>query len=82
MVWNGAHLEEIVTESAPLPKRGGEILAPGNAARPGQALPDAIQADSRARPLARRALSTARPPLVLMRARNPCVRLRLSLLGW
>ena len=37
---------------------------------------------SRARPLARRALMTARPPTVRMRARNPCVRLRFNLLGW
>lgn len=36
----------------------------------------------RARPLARRALTTARPPTVRMRARNPCVRLRFNLLGW
>jgi hypothetical protein len=39
------------------------------------------QTDSRARPLARRALMTARPFLVLMRARKPCVRLRFKLLG-
>lgn len=35
----------------------------------------------RARPLARRALSTLRPPLVAMRARKPWVRLRRRLLG-
>jgi hypothetical protein len=40
------------------------------------------QADRRARPLARRALRTRRPPLVAMRARNPWRRLRLILLGW
>ena len=34
------------------------------------------------RPLARRALSTARPEAVAMRARKPCVRLRLMTLGW
>ena len=33
------------------------------------------------RPLARRRLITRRPPFVAMRARNPCVRLRRSLLG-
>lgn len=38
-------------------------------------------ADSRLRPLARRALITLRPALVDMRARNPWVRLRLRLLG-
>lgn len=37
---------------------------------------------SRARPLARRELITARPPTVRIRARKPCVRLRLSTLGW
>lgn len=49
----------------------------------GQAKPAAalLQALRRARPLARRALRTLRPPLVAMRARNPCTRLRLSLLG-
>lgn len=36
----------------------------------------------RARPLARRAFSTLRPPLVAMRARKPWVRLRRRLLGW
>jgi hypothetical protein len=35
-----------------------------------------------ARPFARRALMTLRPPLVAMRARNPWVRLRRRLLGW
>jgi hypothetical protein len=36
---------------------------------------------SRLRPLARLRLSTLRPPGVAIRARNPCVRLRLILLG-
>ena len=40
------------------------------------------QALRRARPLARRALMTARPPRVRIRARNPWVRLRLTSLGW
>jgi len=34
-----------------------------------------------ARPLARRALITARPPLVFIRARKPWVRLRLTTEG-
>lgn len=34
------------------------------------------------RPFCRRLLSTRRPPLVLMRTRNPCVRFRFRLLGW
>ncbi|MEN3352357.1 MAG: hypothetical protein V7640_515 [Betaproteobacteria bacterium] len=40
------------------------------------------QTASRARPLALRALITARPALVFMRTRNPCVRLRRVLEGW
>jgi hypothetical protein len=36
----------------------------------------------RARPLARRALITLRPPRVAMRARKPCVRARFRQLGW
>lgn len=39
------------------------------------------QTDRRARPLARRLLRTARPPRVLMRARNPCFLARRWLLG-
>lgn len=40
------------------------------------------QAERRARPRERRALSTARPPRVRMRVRNPCFFLRFRLLGW
>ena len=36
----------------------------------------------RERPLRRRAVSTARPPVVFIRARKPWVRFRLILLGW
>ena len=36
----------------------------------------------RLRPLARRRLSTSRPFFVLIRTRNPWVRLRLRRLGW
>lgn len=39
------------------------------------------QADRRARPLARRDFSTARPARVLMRARKPCLRARRRMLG-
>ena len=42
----------------------------------------ALQTDSLLRPLARRALSTLRPFFVAIRARNPCVLLRLITLGW
>jgi hypothetical protein len=37
---------------------------------------------SRFLPLARRRLSTIRPPGVAIRARNPCVRFLRRLLGW
>ena len=40
------------------------------------------QAERRFRPRARRARSTARPPLVRMRRRKPWVLARLRLLGW
>lgn len=42
---------------------------------------EAIVTTSRLRPLARRRLSTSRPPFVRMRARNPCTRFRRILLG-
>src|SRR5690606_21672078 len=42
----------------------------------------APQGVSCARPFARRRFRTSRPALVAMRARKPCVRARLSLLGW
>ena len=41
-----------------------------------------IETVNRLRPLARRRLMTSCPPGVLIRARNPCVRLRRLLLGW
>ena len=40
------------------------------------------QGASRARPFARRAESTVRPPTLFIRARKPCVRLRLTTEGW
>ncbi len=52
------------------------------AARQTKASARKIYTLSRARPLARRALITARPPAVRIRALKPCVRLRLSTLGW
>jgi hypothetical protein len=42
----------------------------------------AVQTASRARPFARRARSTARPPRVRIRTRKPCVRLRRVTDGW
>lgn len=40
------------------------------------------QVERRARPFARRAVSTLRPPRVDIRARKPWVRARFSRLGW
>jgi hypothetical protein len=40
------------------------------------------QAESFARPLARRAVRIARPARVRMRSRNPCVFARRRLFGW
>lgn len=42
----------------------------------------ACYAESLRRPFALLALITALPPRVAMRARKPCVRFRLRLLGW
>lgn len=60
------------------PLRGCEAQSGGGRTRRGS---DA-QTASRLRPFARRRDSTSRPPLVAMRARKPCVRLRCRLLGW
>jgi hypothetical protein len=66
---------------------GGEEFGPFGQAAQGQAiLPVSArrlaQADSLARPRARRARSTARPPTVAVRARKPWRRARTRLLGW
>ena len=61
------------------PARQGRriLLAPQQAFRPRQRSGTRrVQALSRARPLARRARMTARPPRVRIRTRNPWVRLR------
>ena len=44
--------------------------------------PALAQTLKRARPLARRARSTARPPRVRIRTRNPCVRFLRTTEGW
>ena len=66
----------------------GRAASPAGGQRPrgrdirGAVYFSAALAASRFRPLARRRRMTAWPPLVLMRLRNPCVRLRRTLLGW
>ena len=62
----------------------GETARAGKAARcerSGEALRGNGQTARRLRPLARRRLSTRRPPFVAMRARKPWTRLRCRLLG-
>jgi hypothetical protein len=74
---------QIGIENVRTPQRIGPHAGPVTLdADEGVALPDPVdQADRRARPLARRDLSTARPARVLIRARNPCLRARRRLLG-
>lgn len=70
--WPGEDAAELRgVPEAPLPGEGPVRLRQGG---PDQTL-------SRARPFARRALRTWRPPLVAIRARKPWVRLRRMLLG-
>jgi hypothetical protein len=58
-------------------QRLGELGAASqpHAARQARDAP-VFQTPNRVRPFARRARTTARPPRVRMRTRNPCVRLR------
>jgi hypothetical protein len=75
---------QIGIEDERTPQRiGPYALAVAPEADEGVAFADPVdQADSRARPLARRDFNTARPARVLMRARKPCLRARRRLLGW
>ena len=71
---------------APVPATGGEqrrdIGGAEPLARAIRPAPDwRVQTPSRARPFARRARITARPPRVRIRTRNPCVRLRRTTEG-
>ena len=57
-------------------------LEPAGANRGAGQDPEGPQTARRLRPLARRALMTARPPRVFMRTRKPWVRARRVLEGW
>jgi hypothetical protein len=57
-------------------QRRGKLLAAIQPRAARQRATRLDQALNRARPLARRARSTLRPPRVRLRARKPCVRLR------
>ena len=63
-------------------KRTGKLRFPAQPRLARQPQARRLQTDRRARPLARRALMTARPPRVFMRSRKPCVRARRVLDGW
>lgn len=70
-------------EDAPELGSGAQSSRFGQAPRSGHGMDQRLLvAASRLRPLARRALMMARPEAVAMRARKPCRRARLSLLGW
>ncbi|MEY2624403.1 MAG: hypothetical protein RL412_178 [Pseudomonadota bacterium] len=77
-----------VTETATVPVGGFKVGFAQNPARrretrpqrPGVSVPN--QGISFLRPLARRRARTLRPLAVAMRARNPWVRARRTLLGW
>jgi len=63
-------------------KRTRELRLSAQPRFAGQTEARRLQTAKRARPLARRALITARPPRVFMRSRKPCVRARRVLEGW
>lgn len=73
------------TEAAPGPERADQVRPPENPSRPREAVLPPLrgpQTVRRRRPFARRRLRTFLPPGVLIRLRNPCVRLRLLRSGW
>ncbi len=65
----------ILPDAASAPLREAPAITAARAGCAGQTL-------TRARPLRRRAARTARPALVRMRSRNPCVFARRRLFGW
>lgn len=84
IVGSGQHGEAAIAGFDWLGEDGGESVSasqPG-ATREARGAGQGIQGDRRARPLARRAFRTRRPPRVAMRARKPWVRLRWMMLGW
>jgi hypothetical protein len=78
IVGSGQHGETAIAGFDRLGENAGEGVPasqPG-ATREARVAGTGAQGDKRARPLARRAFKTRRPPRVAMRARNPWVRLR------
>jgi len=88
----GDEQHEVLGELACTAALNGEVLTPlpkAGARRESQPWAsrctthfELVLAANDLRPRLRRALMTRRPPLVAMRARKPCVRRRLILLGW
>jgi hypothetical protein len=82
LIRTGSNVDHKVTTASPAASaQGGRELVPPSHALAG---PEhgGDQADRRARPLARRADSTARPARVRIRSRNPWVFARRRLFGW
>jgi hypothetical protein len=80
----GVHTEQAVSDTSPRAADFTQLEAGTQAPAFWEAelrRGEQAQALRRARPLARRALKTLRPPGVLMRARKPWLRLRLITLG-
>ena len=86
-VWRGKQREKVVRRTnafAENTSKGFRFQQSQLAGKPEvlNRLRRVVYGQRRARPFARRALNTLRPPLVAMRARKPWVRLRRRLLGW
>ena len=84
LVGSGQHGEMAVAGFAGLGEDAGKGVSAGQpgATRKAGVAGRGVQGAKRARPLARRAFRTRRPPLVAIRARKPWVRLRWMMLGW
>lgn len=84
IVGSGEHGKIAVARFDGLGENAGKGVPAGQpgAARETRVAGRGVQGVKRARPLARRAFKTRRPPLVAIRARKPWVRLRWMMLGW
>jgi hypothetical protein len=67
---------------APQRRRAGAAAMTGQSLELASLTDAADQAESRARPLSRRALMIERPARVRIRARKPCLRARRRVFGW
>ena len=71
----------LLTDASKIPGAPETILSSQTTTLHGSCYLEDIRTASRLRPFARRRFSTRRPPLVLIRARNPWLRLRRIRLG-